>query len=145
VVPTGAVISDSRVMTSAARRSMRSSKRRSRLVRIPTSRPFSVIGTPEMWKRAMMAWTSPSVAVGGRVTGSTIMPLSERLTRSTCAHCSRIERFLWMTPIPPSRASAIASSASVTVSIAALTIGTLSSMRRVKRVRVSTSLGWVAE
>src|SRR5438876_2878764 len=92
----------------------------------------------------MMAWASPSVALGGSVTGSTIIPLSERLTRSTCAHWSRIERFLWITPIPPSRASAMASSASVTVSIAALTTGMLSVIPREKRVRVSTSRGWTA-
>ncbi len=44
-------------------------------------------------------------------------------------------------PIPPSRASAIASRASVTVSIAAETIGIASSMLRVRRVRVETSFG----
>ena len=48
-VPTGAVTRFSRVMTSTTRRDRSSSKRRSRLVRMPTSRPDSVIGTPEMW------------------------------------------------------------------------------------------------
>src|SRR5262245_18454439 len=47
--------------------------------------------------------------------------------------------------MPPSRARAIASSYSVTVSIAALTIGMLSGMRREKRVAVSTSRGWTSE
>ena len=46
-----------------------------------------------------------------------------------------------MIPRPPSRASAIASRASVTVSIAAETIGMLSSIERVSRVRVETSFG----
>ena len=44
-------------------------------------------------------------------------------------------------PMPPSRASAIASRASVTVSIAAETTGMLSSIVRVSRVRVETSFG----
>ena len=43
--------------------------------------------------------------------------------------------------MPPSRASAIARRASVTVSIAAETIGMLSSIERVSRVRVETSFG----
>ena len=141
VVPTGAVTSFSCVMTSETRRSRRSSKRRSRFVRMPTRRPASVMGTPEMWKRAMMACASPSVAVGGSVTGSTIIPLSERFTRSTWLHCSGIERFLWRTPMPPSRASAIANSASVTVSIAALTTGMLRVIPRLKRLRTSASRG----
>ena len=44
---------------------------------------------------------------------------------STSATCSSIERLRWRIPIPPSRASAIASRASVTVSIAAETTGML--------------------
>src|SRR4051794_33949882 len=43
--------------------------------------------------------------------------------------------------MPPSRASAIASRASVTVSIATETTGTSSSISRVSRVRVETSFG----
>ena len=46
-----------------------------------------------------------------------------------------------MIPMPPSRASAIASRASVTVSIAADTSGISSVMLRVIRVAVDTSLG----
>ena len=46
-----------------------------------------------------------------------------------------------MIPIPPSRASAIASRASVTVSIAAETIGISSAIVRVSRVAVRTSFG----
>src|SRR2546427_92665 len=46
-----------------------------------------------------------------------------------------------MIPTPPSRAIAMASRASVTVSMAALTMGMLIVMRRVNRVRVSVSAG----
>ncbi len=144
VVPTGAVMSRDRVMTSETRCASSSSKRRSRFVRMPTSRPASVMGTPEIWKRAMTARASASVAVGGSVNGSVIMPLSLRFTRSTWATCSSIERFLWITPMPPSRASAIASADSVTVSMAALTTGMFTAILRVKRERVSTSRGWIA-
>jgi len=49
--------------------------------------------------------------------------------------------FLCNTPMPPARAIAIAISDSVTVSIAAAMSGTLSSMPRVKRDFVLTSLG----
>ncbi len=70
--------------------------------------------------------------------GSTIMPLSDRFTRSTSDACSSIDRFLWMTPSPPCCAIAIASRDSVTVSMAALTSGTFSRMWRVSRVLTST-------
>src|SRR5437660_4273323 len=46
-----------------------------------------------------------------------------------------------MIPIPHSRAKAIARRDSVTVSMAALTIGILMTMRRVRCVRVSVSVG----
>ena len=55
--------------------------------------------------------------------GSTMMPFSERLTLSTSRVCSSIDMFLWITPRPPSCASAIANSASVTVSIGEERIG----------------------
>src|SRR5438270_3525081 len=80
-------------------------------------------------------------ASGGSVTGSTIIPDSERFTLSTSATWSAIDRLRWTIPIPPSRASAIARRASVTVSIAAETIGIASSMRGVRRVAVETSFG----
>ena len=48
-------------------------------------------------------------------------------------------------PIPPSRASAIAIRASVTVSIAAETIGMSSAIVRVSRVAVETSFGSTAD
>src|SRR5690349_503790 len=80
-------------------------------------------------------------ASGGSVTGSTIIPDSERLTLSTSATCAAIERLRWTTPIPPSRASAIARRASVTVSIAAETMGIARLMDGVNRARVETSFG----
>ena len=62
------------------------SKRRSRFVRIPTRTPrSSVIGTPEMWYVAISSSASDTSAVGGSVTGSPIIPDSERFTRSTSA------------------------------------------------------------
>ena len=79
------------------------------------------------------------------MTGSTIMPDSERLTLSTSATCSSIERLRWTMPSPPSRASAIAIRASVTVSIAAERIGISSAIVRVSRVAVRTSFGSTAD
>ena len=73
--------------------------------------------------------------------GLTIMPLSDRLTRSTSDACSSIERFLWMTPMPPCCAIAMARRDSVTVSIAALSSGTLTRMLRVSRDDTSTCAG----
>ena len=61
---------------------------------------------------------------------------------STSAICASIDRLRWTIPIPPSRASAIASRASVTVSIAAETIGILSVM---PRVRLGCSRDFVRE
>ena len=48
-VPSGAVISPSEVMYSRTGASKSVAKRTSRLVRMPTSLPPSVIGTPAMW------------------------------------------------------------------------------------------------
>ena len=76
-----------------------------------------------MWYVAISSSASETSAPAGSVTGSTIIPDSERLTLSTSATCASIERLRWTIPIPPSRASAIARRASVTVSIAAETIG----------------------
>ena len=83
--------------------------------------------------------------VGESVIGLTIIPLSERFTRSTSDACSSIDRFLWMTPMPPCCAIAIASRDSVTVSIAALSSGTFTRMLRVTRDDTSTALGSTCE
>src|SRR5262245_39244912 len=75
------------------------------------------------------------------VIGSVIIPLSERLTLRTISAWSSIARFLWMKPIPPSRANAIASRCSVTVSMAELVIGTFIRILRVSCVLTSASAG----
>ena len=49
--------------------------------------------------------------------------------------------FLWMTPIPPSRATAIAICDSVTVSMAAESTGIGMEMRRLSRVPTTVSRG----
>ena len=70
-----------------------------------------------------------------------ITPLSERLTFLTCSACSSIDIFLWITPIPPSRAIAIAILYSVTVSIAAEITGIDNLILSVKLTFKSTFLG----
>jgi hypothetical protein len=75
------------VITRSMGMSKRVSKRRSRLVRMPTSRPCSVMGTPEILYLRMTSSASLTLSVGDMVTGSTIMPLSERFTLSTSLAC----------------------------------------------------------
>ena len=79
------------------------------------------------------------------VTGSLIIPFSERFTLRTSAACASMLMFLWTTPMPPSLARAMAMGASVTVSIAADTIGMLRVMFREKRLLRSTSFGRTSE
>ena len=100
-----------------------------------------MIGTPEMLCPLMILRAWPTVASGGSVIGSTMMPFSDRLTLSTSRVCSSIDMFLWMMPMPPSWARAMASSASVTVSMGEETIGMLSAILAVSWVRTSTSRG----
>src|SRR5215213_1245273 len=75
------------------------------------------------------------------VMGLTTIPLSKRFTWRTAAACSSMPRLRWSTPMPPNWASAIAMSASVTVSIAEDRIGMLSGISRVSCVLVSAWLG----
>ena len=117
-------------------------KRMSRLVTMPTSRPSpSTTGRPLTRNWAQSRSTSATVASGVVVTGWVIMPDSDRLTRSTWSAWSAMERLRWITPRPPSRAIEIAIRDSVTVSIADESSGAASRMRRVSRVEVSASLG----
>ena len=58
--------------------------------------------------------------------GLRMMPLSYFLTASTSRAWRSVLMFLWMMPMPPSRAMAMASRASVTVSMAAETSGIFS-------------------
>src|SRR5579872_3965572 len=77
------------------------------------------------------------------VTGSTIMPLSERFTRSTSSACLSMDMLRWMMPMPPCCASAMARWDSVTVSMAELTTGMFKPILRVNQVRVSVSAGTI--
>ena len=115
------------VINSVMGRDMFFSNRRSRLVTMPTSLPLAfTTGMPPILCSRMMASASPEVASSAKVTGSWIMPLSERFTLRTSLACAAMDMFLCTTPMPPLRAMAIAMLLSVTVSIAALTIGALS-------------------
>ena len=82
---------------------------------------------------------------GDMVTGSMIIPLSLRLTLSTSSTCRSIGMLRWTKPIPPCWAMAMASRDSVTVSIAALTMGMFNRMLRVSEVAVSTAVGSTSE
>ena len=62
--------------------------------------------------------------------GSVMMPFSLRLTLSTSRVWSAMDRFLWMMPMPPSWARAMARSLSVTVSIGDERMGRLRRMLR---------------
>ena len=118
----GAFVMTSR--TSVVAFSNGETKRMSRLVMMPTSVPSpSTTGRPETRNWPQSASTSATVASGVVVTGLVIMPDSLRLTLSTCAAWSSIERLRWRMPMPPWRAMAIAMRDSVTVSIAAESSG----------------------
>ena len=126
VIPSGAVIRPSEVMHSWIGLEKSVSNFRSRFVMIPTSLPLSVIGTPEIRNFAIRSSASCNVWFGESENGSVITPFSERFTLSTSSACASMDMFLWMIPIPPCLAMAIAILCSVTVSIEALIIGILS-------------------
>ena len=141
-VPCFAVTKFSDVITSVIALSLSFSKRKSRLVTIPFNTLFSsTTGIPPMLYSFIARFASPTLAVNGKVTGSIIIPLSERLTLRTSAACCSIVMFLCKTPIPPSRAIAIAISLSVTVSIAAEIIGTFNVILRENFDFILTSRG----
>ena len=79
------------------------------------------------------------------VSGFTTMPDSNFLTRRTCAACSAMSRFLWITPMPPSCAITMAMAPSVTVSIADEISGMCRLMVRVSLARVLTLAGSTLE
>src|SRR6185369_5328580 len=89
----------------------------------------------------MTSRASEILCSGSMVTGSTIMPLSERFTRSTSSACLSIDMLRWTMPMPPCCARAMARWDSVTVSMAELTTGMFNPMLRVNQVRVSVSAG----
>src|SRR4051794_11777480 len=129
-VPTGAVTKGIGVMTSRTRRVRSVSKRRSRFVTMPSSRPdSSTTGRPDTRYRPHSASTSARVASGPVVTGWLTIPASDRFTRSTWLACSSIGRLRCSTPRPPWRAIAIAIRDSVTVSMGEDSSGTRSEIR----------------
>ena len=79
------------------------------------------------------------------VTGFTTMPDSNFFTWATWAACAAGSRLRWMTPMPPACAMAMASFASVTVSMAEDSTGICSEIERVTRDATSTSFGSTLE
>ncbi len=132
-------------MASRTGMSQRVSKRRSRLVRMPTSRWPSTTGTPLMRNFDMRASASRMGASGSMVMGSVIMPDSLRFTLSTSSAWRSGLRFLWTMPMPPNWARAMAMRLSVTVSMAAETRGIRREMSLVSWVLRSTWLGCTSE
>jgi hypothetical protein len=121
--------------------SSRVSKRRSRLVTMPTTTLPCRTGNPEIPRAFDNSMTWRTVISGVTVTGSRSTPDSYRLTLATSAACCFGVRFLCTKPMPPSWASAIARRASVTVSIAAETSGRLRRMLREREVARLVSRG----
>ncbi len=93
-VPTGAVTRLSFVITLDMGCSKLVSKRKSRLVSMPTSLSFSVIGTPLILYFAISSHAAETGWSGVRWNGSVITPCSLLLTLSTCKACSSIVIFL---------------------------------------------------
>ena len=77
--------------------------------------------------------------------GSRIIPLSDFFTLSTSTACFSGDMARWSTPMPPSRANAMAKRPSVTVSMAALKIGILIVICRDTCVEQSTSPGMISD
>ena len=141
-----AVINLFLVITEDIPRLMSFSNLKSLLVAIPKRfESASIIGIPPILFSCIIVCASPTVADIVKVIGSRIIPLSERFTFLTSWACCLIVMFLWRTPIPPSWAIAIAISDSVTVSIAAETIGTFKVIFLVNLVAVSTICGSTSE
>ena len=137
-VPSGMVTSSSVVIRERMDFSISVSKRRSRLVRMPTSFFPWVMGMPEMLYFLITSNASLIFWSGCMVMGSGIMTLTERLTFSTILRCKSGVRFRWMMPMPPSCARAMARLASVTVSMGELTRGQFNWIFCVNRVLTST-------
>src|SRR5690242_4905472 len=108
---------------------------------MPTRRPFLVTGMPLISCCRIRATARCTGASGSMVTGSTTMPLSYFLTLVTSSACCWMVRFLCTNPSPPSCAMAMAVRASVTVSMAALTMGMRSRRFLVSWAPTSTCRG----
>ena len=119
---------------------------KSRLVTIPINLPeFETIGIPPILYFFILFFASITRESFVRVTGSIIIPDSALFTNLTSLDWSSIDRFLCITPIPPSLAIAIAILLSVTVSIAAETIGIFRSIFLLNFVFKETSEGRTSE
>jgi hypothetical protein len=81
---------------------------------------------PEMPCSRISASASASVASGADGDRVDHHAALELLDLATCSACSSGSRLRWMTPMPPACAMAMASRASVTVSMAEEMIGRLS-------------------
>ena len=79
------------------------------------------------------------------VTGFTTMPDSNFFTCATWAACASGSKLRWITPMPPACAMAMASLASVTVSMAEDMTGICREIERVTREEMSTSFGSTLE
>ena len=121
------------------------SNRKSRLVTMPTILSFSTTGRPEILFFRVICMTSSTDILGSMVIGSLTTPDSNRLTLSTRFACLWGVKFLWIMPMPPCSASAIAMLASVTVSIAAEITGILRLIFLVNFVSNETSFGSTLE
>ena len=151
VVPGFAVMRFVPVMTSRTSVDSSVTNLRSRPVRMPTTlpgalcrssvEPVSVTGKPETWCLRISSRALPIVSFGPSVIGSRMMPLADLLTLVTSRAWASGVRFLWMIPMPPSWARAMARADSVTVSIGALIRGRPREMFRVRRVETSVSCG----
>mmetsp|Transcript_19418 Transcript_19418/g.49742 ORF Transcript_19418/g.49742 Transcript_19418/m.49742 type:complete len:289 (+) Transcript_19418:188-1054(+) len=87
--------------------------------------PSSVTGKPVKPQVSRSLSSSASGVVGGMHTGSRMKPLLYFFTFITSLACTSAGRFVWMTPMPPSSAMAMAILASVTVSMGVETMGVL--------------------
>mmetsp|Transcript_49817 Transcript_49817/g.80754 ORF Transcript_49817/g.80754 Transcript_49817/m.80754 type:complete len:239 (+) Transcript_49817:187-903(+) len=105
-------------------------KSQSRLETKPKSmepmHPSSVTGKPLKPHCFRSLSSSERVIRGLMQTGSVMKPFLNRLTFATSATCSSTVMFEWITPIPPSRAMAMAILDSVTVSMGLDTMGNFS-------------------
>jgi len=102
---------------------------------------LSTTGTPETLYCSIISFNCAIVSEGEIIIGSEIITLSYLLTSLTCEACLSIDIFLCMIPSPPCNAMAIAISFSVTVSIAALIIGSRRLIFVLKRLLSKTSCG----
>ena len=146
VVPVGTVIRFSLVITSRTLVPARSStKRTSRLVRMPTSFFSRTTGRPDTRYACMRSSACSTVSSGSTVMGSMIMPLSDFLTFSISSFWRSMLIFLCTMPMPPARAMEMAIADSVTVSIAAETSGIFREMDGVSQAVTSTTSGVTSE